>query len=681
MPVPQHQGHCHSSDYYFLEPIFILQILSFVFEQKFDPEARRRFSRTLWEAAVYAEASLTALDTDAIPGSLEGYTSRQEVMMQLCNAADPDSEPETLTLRAVFVAHCLILETLPLQARAQHLPLLHPALIRILLDEILPEAFTNVTSMILASRGIAFDMDGRVFAHLLHYLISDPQRGLSGVLGHNAQAWLEDVVDPAVIGNDCFARLRNLYPSQQLVHKQDHLPSPRPLLAFHHPVFDDDLKDINVDIGVESDDDEDTTVDPMHFGAGTVFKDTAHWHNHKRAILPKYLGGEDAKPLTEWQRRKKLKRDQFFMARMNKHAQTLTGALGTQLQRQVIPLAGRLAKDRKDAKKPVQRPVKEIEDDDALNVPTRKTKGKPGKEPKMSSADKLRMKIKAEKTSKTVDELTAWWDEQLSQMEKMQLHERITQTDLLQRGAKAREGWLAVEIRVWRLHLELTDWIAHADAALDATRDRYTVSILRMVKSIYDMTPLSTAILGVLASVLMSLGLEAYIAHFESSFESNSERVDSTERKLRFAFVKVIKSKSGSAVHKFMKIKEHPIVWQLRLYGEFMDRSMDSTYDRRVMFMPDAWQRKVLDCLDDDGHSVLVVGMSTFMSEVSGSERGYQHPQARVKLSFRTMQWKKCCATLMTASWSTLPRQKHSSARSPLRCTLVSPKASNQVSY
>jgi ATP-dependent RNA helicase DDX60 len=236
----------------------------------------------------------------------------------------------------------------------------------------------------------------------------------------------------------------------------------------------------------------------------------------------------------------------------------------------------------------------------------KKGKGKKEKEPKLSSADKLRQKIKAEKETKSVDELTLWWDEQLAKMGKMSLQDQITQTELLQRSAKAKEGWLAVEIRVWRLHLELLDWIAQADLELDKVQDWCTVKIMRMVKTLYEMSPISPSVLGILASVLISLGFADYIPSYEAPFEADPSKVEK-DRKPRFDFVKLVK-KSGSAVHKFMKIKEHPIIWQLRLFGEFMDRSMDSAPDRRVLFKPDAWQRKVLDCLDDDGHSVLVVG-------------------------------------------------------------------------
>ena len=59
-----------------------------------------------------------------------------------------------------------------------------------------------------------------------------------------------------------------------------------------------------------------------------------------------------------------------------------------------------------------------------------------------------------------------------------------------------------------------------------------------------------------------------------------------------------------------MTTSEHPVVWQMRVFGDFMDRSMNSEPDPRVPFEPDEWQRRVLDCLDRR-ESVLVVGMST----------------------------------------------------------------------
>jgi ATP-dependent RNA helicase DDX60 len=55
-----------------------------------------------------------------------------------------------------------------------------------------------------------------------------------------------------------------------------------------------------------------------------------------------------------------------------------------------------------------------------------------------------------------------------------------------------------------------------------------------------------------------------------------------------------------------MAIEETPVRWQLRLFGQYLDRSFDSRPDPRVSFFPDAWQRDVLDKLDRD-ESILVV--------------------------------------------------------------------------
>ena len=113
----------------------------------------------------------------------------------------------------------------------------------------------------------------------------------------------------------------------------------------------------------------------------------------------------------------------------------------------------------------------------------------------------------------------------------------------------------------------------------------------------------------VLTSVLVALGFSTYIP----GIVGNDTRPESqTEgRRLSFSFVKLIDSKTKEPLYPFMTIVEHPVVWQLRLFGEFMDRSMDSKPDGRVAFEPDAWQRKVLDGIDAN-KSLLVVGSSYF---------------------------------------------------------------------
>jgi hypothetical protein len=112
---------------------------------------------------------------------------------------------------------------------------------------------------------------------------------------------------------------------------------------------------------------------------------------------------------------------------------------------------------------------------------------------------------------------------------------------------------------------------------------------------------LTPTISKALNSVLLALGFGDYSTGLLSNCET------SPDKPLKFKFRKLVKSSTNMPSHEVLRITEHPVVWQLRLFGQYMDRSMDSAPDPRVQFEPDAWQREVLDCIDAD-HSLLVVG-------------------------------------------------------------------------
>lgn len=173
-------------------------------------------------------------------------------------------------------------------------------------------------------------------------------------------------------------------------------------------------------------------------------------------------------------------------------------------------------------------------------------------------------------------------------------------------NSRVDNGWLAIDIRLYRIHLQFSRWIEDASFGgvdVDALRDHFSVSIMRMVKESYERGGLFPAAVTALECVLRALGLQA----FAPSLQSSSPNPSSDDRPLTFKFVKVLRSKTGNPAHKFMPITEDPVEWQMRLFGEYMDRSMDSQWDPRVSFKPDAWQRKVLDCIDKN-QSLLVVG-------------------------------------------------------------------------
>ena len=194
-------------------------------------------------------------------------------------------------------------------------------------------------------------------------------------------------------------------------------------------------------------------------------------------------------------------------------------------------------------------------------------------------------------------------------MERMPTYElRMSSLRGLLQNFRTDAGWLSVEVRLYRLHLTIQRWITEADPGNPSIHDDYVVSTLRVVKELYAGDSLTATTLGVLASIMISLGFVNYI----SPLEEDACRRLQPDRNLEFSFVKLLKSKSSKPLHKFMAIKEDPVTWQLRAFGEYMDRSMDSSPDPRVSFQPDAWQREVLDCLDNPKSSVLVVGEDSF---------------------------------------------------------------------
>lgn len=224
----------------------------------------------------------------------------------------------------------------------------------------------------------------------------------------------------------------------------------------------------------------------------------------------------------------------------------------------------------------------------------------------LSSADRIRQEIQNKKGARNEDSARSWWREQLGFICKLPLHSRAAHLDGLFRNKKrTEEPSASLEMAMYSIHLDFLLWIEEQGLSTPspALRDRYSVNIVRKAKAICDRSdrrPLTPTVSKIVESIFRILGLEDYIPHMSVS-------TDVPDRSLAFEFVKLVRSKNGSPVHKFMKITEHPVVWQLRLFGEHMDRSMDSKPDVRVKFEPDAWQRQVLDSIDRQ-ESLLVVG-------------------------------------------------------------------------
>lgn len=99
-------------------------------------------------------------------------------------------------------------------------------------------------------------------------------------------------------------------------------------------------------------------------------------------------------------------------------------------------------------------------------------------------------------------------------------------------------------------------------------------------------------------SLVLTQRIEHYLAKTLKAIglgvcRPSSPSIDkSEERKIEFKFT----VPDQEALHVGMS----PITFQLEHYGHRMERNMDAAPDDRVAFEPDAWQRRVLDCLDRD---------------------------------------------------------------------------------
>lgn len=326
-----------------LKPYF--QILSLVIEQRLDLEARQHLSPKFWGLA---KISLQYLDSKYldISGSM-----RHTPLVRYTKPSQPnfletvvcDTITSFLKLKSpnvarkyellyLFIAHLLILPNISLEDRARQSPCLDKALTKDLQTRFLPLVFTALEEVQTYSYPI--DIDGHIFLDLVAFFLENPSMPCSQAVGKMATAQLTSIWKRCKLPSVDLSTLVTSY---------SHLPSAYPktvddhrtlgVLPFQNDLFDELLSDVHVDV-----DDRVKLNQSAQLNFSQTFTESQHWHNHRRPILPKHLGGKDPTPTAsqEWLRRRLLRREQNFVNQLERQAQTLTGALGKTLQRIVI---------------------------------------------------------------------------------------------------------------------------------------------------------------------------------------------------------------------------------------------------------------------------------------------------------------------------------------------------------
>ncbi|KAH7332993.1 hypothetical protein B0J17DRAFT_677146 [Rhizoctonia solani] len=495
----------------------------------------------------------------------------------------------------IFVAAQLALTRMSTRQRALNLCVVDQSITEDLKSKFYPTMFRHLCANL---RGVTFfpDLDGHVFLIFLNCILKAPNGTLEGLFGEDLA---RDISSTWTVAGLSIPNLGSLSSRYTFVEQRT-ITIPQPnleLLPFSHPVFDEYLPYISAVSEIQNSDEmlQRTRIEAL---CDVPFADEKHWHNDK-SILPKHLGGtDDRTPLTGWEKMKRLKREQRFMANFQRHAQTMIGAKGQPIKRIVITevthstsSGPRAIKDSKDSvrKSPEAKPSKS-------------GKGAKSKEPQLTSAQKLKAKIEAEKQAKKSTEDDVWWNSQLKEIGALDgMEERARRVDSILQGKRAEGGWLSVEVSLYRLNLVLESWIAHERKEDQSVCENYTVRILHTIHQFRRHQSLFPEAATVLAHIMDILGF-ASLAPPKPTVQE--------DRDLHFKFVKLVKSKSGRLLYPFLRIKTSPIEFQLKFYGTFMDRSMDSEPDPRVGFEPDGWQRKVLDRIDRNESTLVVAPTS-----------------------------------------------------------------------
>ncbi|KAF8551588.1 P-loop containing nucleoside triphosphate hydrolase protein [Imleria badia] len=521
-----------------------------------------------------------------------------------------------------FLIHLTLLPHLSTQERARRLEPMKAGFKHQLASSFLPNIF-HAMEVAITSLNTTIDIDVRVFIALVRFLAENNTYSVQDIFGNEATKIVQDRLALFSVPISTFSQFAvEFLPFPALASPP--IENGLGLLPFSNKIFDDELAPIRSlgdddgagahridereeDEGIESkegsdadewdasSEEEETSASATkalpevprtgYFDDGTLFNDTRHWHNHKKPLLPKHLGGEALLAnATEWQRRKKLRADQRFIQTLHDQAATLTGASGAALhQLKILPVG---AASNQLPSKPQKQSYKR---------PASKAKQK------QSKADVIHEEYLAQKAQKQINESIEWLAKGIHDLDSETSPSSLeTSLSNLRRNAKFSEPFVATELGLYHLHRLFQHWILDPERESASVRDKHAVTALRTIKDILEVNYSTNDIRQCIQDVLNVLGFSAYT--YTLTIASTTQE----DRPLSFKFVKLVKSKTKEPLYAFMRIREHPIEWQLRVFGEYMDRSMDSQVDPRVSFKPDAWQRQVLDAIDDN-KSLLVV--------------------------------------------------------------------------
>lgn len=385
-------------------------------------------------------------------------------------------------------------------------------------------------------------VDGR----LLSWVMAHPEADVSSY-GSEATSEIELLMKAISVGSDPTDRSTKTSRSQ---HEQkptiDTSPAHR-LLPFSHPVFDKHLQSIHVEVEKSS-----KTAGPAGDTAKT-FRELTHWHNTK----PLQRGPKPV--LTEWQKKKAMRSNAIFQRELHQYAVSLTSSVGKALNPERIHTGEVSA----------------------------------AVAPKSASADAMKADNVARIAERNEKKFVAAWQTQIKDFAAIKDPRArfVRASNYLTTLPSERRDIIGSEVELYMLSTLLTIWsgMRRDDQSDQDDAIRFAGLIFEALNRMQKVDGSSTtkAVQRSLQMTNDSLGLA-----FKFPITSKVDRALSFQYALQ-------------AVDPSMKL-ESSMEFELNHCGPYLDRSIDSAPDSRVKFEPDAWQRRVLDLIDEK-KSVLVV--------------------------------------------------------------------------
>lgn len=349
------------------------------------------------------------------------------------------------------------------------------------------------------------------------------------------------------------------------------------VLSLDEPVFNKHLSAIHVDV--------DTSLSTKLASMG-LYHDSSHWQMQKKPVAQKMP--VEKEKVSKW--RNPLRINQFYMAEMTAYAASLTGSNGRALEPETITVG---AKKGKPEEKPSQsKSGKASPASDDAGPAAKKGSKKAGAG--LSKAQQIVAANKEKKGDVESDKaFSSWLGVKKVYDEISSEQERFNRVKAYRDGLDSSKS-LHVEgdINMYLCQTLLALWAKYCKANKKAEGYHVVALLWTIIRDICrSKAPLTKEITQNVVLIGKVVGITDALTDIPKP---------TADRKLSFSFKFPPDTKN-------LKIEVKQREFQLLHCGPYMDRALDAKPDQRVQsFVPDGWQRKVLDEIDAE-HSVFVV--------------------------------------------------------------------------